>query len=92
MRLSRCEHLDLSFLDARSKLIDLAAFLDRLDRASGPEDFRAQALRQALSILAEEQPGRAARILEAMSDPTSQLAATASGKAAAGAWSGESEP
>ena len=29
---------DLHFMDARYKLLDLAAFLDRLDRAAGGED------------------------------------------------------
>jgi len=33
--MNRQKLLDLYFLEARSKLIDLAAFFDRLDRAEG---------------------------------------------------------
>ncbi|MBT7909336.1 MAG: hypothetical protein HN607_02255, partial [Verrucomicrobia bacterium] len=32
--------LDLYFLDARARLIDIAAFMDRVDRAGGGDDFR----------------------------------------------------
>jgi hypothetical protein len=32
--------LDLYFMDARCKLIDLAAFIDRVERSEGAEDFR----------------------------------------------------
>lgn len=42
------QHLiDLYFLEARSKLIDLAAFLDRVERATAEADFRHQALLKA---------------------------------------------
>ena len=34
---SREQVADLHFMDARYKLLDLAAFLDRLDRAAGGE-------------------------------------------------------
>ncbi len=32
--------LDLYFLDARHKLVEIAAFLDRADRATSQADFR----------------------------------------------------
>jgi hypothetical protein len=38
--MTRDEALNLYFLDARSKLIDLAAFLDRVERCPGEDDFR----------------------------------------------------
>ncbi len=38
--MNREEITDLYFMDARSKLIDLAAFLDRLDRYEGADDYR----------------------------------------------------
>ena len=41
--------LELYFMEARSKLIDLAAFLDRVERADGEADFRLGALRDALA-------------------------------------------
>ena len=39
--MNRQQLLDLYFMDARSKLIDIAAFLDRLDRADGEGGFQA---------------------------------------------------
>jgi len=38
--MTREEALNLYFLDARSKLIDLAAFLDRVERCPGEDDLR----------------------------------------------------
>jgi hypothetical protein len=84
-RMTRQEVLDLYFLDARARVIDLAAFLDRLERATGPEDFRAEALRKALAEL-DGNKDRAARVLLALSDPTTEPAAAADTKGAAGAW------
>ena len=51
--------LDLHFMDARCKLIDLAAFLDRVERHEGEPDFRLAALKKALPILLSTEPGRA---------------------------------
>ncbi len=62
------ELLDLQFIEARHKLLDLAAFLDRIDRAGGDEDFRIEALRGALPLLLESRGDRARAILEALSD------------------------
>src|SRR5438045_9113222 len=45
--MTRQQVLDLYFLDARFKLIELAAFLDRVERAEGDADLRLHALRQA---------------------------------------------
>jgi hypothetical protein len=84
--MTRQEVLDAYFMDARSKLIDLAAFFDRVDRASGQSDFRADALRQALKELDAESPNRAERVLLALSDPTVHPIAKATTKAASGAW------
>jgi hypothetical protein len=83
------EVLDLYFMDARSKLIDLAAFLDRVDRASGQPDFRLAAFRQALKELNQTDASeRAKQVLLAFSDPTTQPIAAATTKAACGAWPG----
>lgn len=79
--------LDLYFLEARSKLIDIAAFLDRVDRAEGEADFRLEVFRGVLRQLAEaEGADRAARTLMAFSDPTSEPVAHAPGQGAVGAW------
>ncbi len=55
-------------MDARCKLIDLAAFLDRIERHPGAADFRLDALLKALPILLSEEPERARAVLEALSD------------------------
>jgi hypothetical protein len=64
--------LDLQFIEVRHKLLDLAAFLDRIDRHPGDEDFRIAALRDALPILLEDRPDRARAILDALSDTTTE--------------------
>ncbi|MEA3189179.1 MAG: hypothetical protein QOD99_3009 [Chthoniobacter sp.] len=84
--MTRQELLDLYFLDARARTIDLAAFLDRLDRAEGPEDFRIEALRAALAEMATPQEGRVRRVLTTLSDPTTEPLASAPGKGACGAF------
>jgi hypothetical protein len=78
--------IDLYFLEHRAKLLDIAAFLDRLDRADGEEDFRTQAFRRAMDVLKESEPGRAKRLLELLSDPTTEPIARAPGKGAVGAY------
>lgn len=85
-RKTRQEILDLYFLDARSRLIDLAAFLDRVERASGPDDFRLKAFRKALRELSGAKKQRAKRVLLAFSDPTRRPIPAATTKAACGAW------
>lgn len=89
--MTRQQVLDLYFMEARAKLIDLGAFLDRVDRAPGADDFRIKALRQALGELQSTEPGRAKRVLLRLSDPTSQPIPAATTKAASGAWWKEEE-
>lgn len=86
--MTRQQVLDLYFMDARCKLIELAAFLDRVDRAEGEADFRHTALLNALRFLSSEQPNRAKEILLSLSDPTSDPIPAAHGKGACGAWPG----
>ena len=86
--MNRKELLDLYFLEARSKLIDLAAFFDRLDRASGEADFRLPALRQALDELGRTDAKRAEHVLMSLSDHTKDPIPAATTKAACGAWQG----
>ena len=86
--MTRQQVLDLYFMDARSKVIDLAAFLDRVERAEGEADFRMKGLLHAMREL--ERPGsdRAKRVLLALSDPTAEPIPAATTKAACGAWPG----
>ena len=86
--MTRQQVLDLYFMDARSKLIDLAAFLDRVDRANGPDDFRMTALRTALKELTSGSKEKAKQVLLNLSDPTTEPIATTTTKAACGAYSG----
>ena len=84
--MTRQQILDLYFMDARHKLIDLAAFLDRVDRAAGEDDFRIKAFREALTELGKRNPDRARQVLLVFSDPTTEPIAVAPGKGAIGAW------
>lgn len=77
--------VDLGFLAARAHLLDLAAFLDRADRAGEGADLRVLALRRALAHLGEAEPDRARKILESLSDPTVEPSERA-GLPACGAW------
>jgi hypothetical protein len=86
--MNRQKLLDLYFMDARAKLIDVAAFLDRVDRAEGEADFRYAAFRNALAELERGEPTRAKNVLLSLSDPTAEPIAKAPGKGACGAWPG----
>jgi len=86
--MNRQQLLDLYYLEARAKLIDIAAFLDRLDRAKGEGDFRLAAFHQALAQLKTSATPRAERVLNTLSDPTTEPIPAATTKAACGAWPG----
>jgi hypothetical protein len=83
--MTRQQVLDLYFMDARAKLLDLAAFMDRLDRADGPEDFRMKAFRKTIAVL-NAKKNRAEKVLLSFSDPTKQPIPIATTKAASGAF------
>ena len=78
--MTRQQILDLYFLDARHKLIELAAFLDRVERADGKDDFRLKAFRAALTKLDGKKKNKAKNVLLAFSDPTTKPIAKAEGK------------
>jgi hypothetical protein len=78
--------VDHAFIPVRAKLIEVAAFLDRVERYGAADDFRCAALRAAAALLVDGQPERARRILEHLSDPTTEPELESSGKAALGAW------
>jgi hypothetical protein len=81
--------LDLYFLDARHKLIELAAFLDRADRATGKDDFRLQAFQVALAEISGGKKQKAKRVQLAFSDRTTEPIDKATTKAACGAFTGK---
>jgi hypothetical protein len=88
--MNRQQLLDLYFLDARAKLIDIAAFLDRLDRAQGEADFRLTSFNQALDQLRGTGAKRAEQVLLSLSDPTKEPIPKATTKGACGAWAAQS--
>lgn len=79
------ELLDLQFIEIRHKLIEVGAFLDRIDRHEGEADYRLESLKKALPLLQLEDAGRAKAILEALSDKTSDMPETADFQGAFGA-------
>jgi hypothetical protein len=85
--MTKQQTLDLYFLDARHKLIELAAFLDRVERADGKDDFRLQSFRTALAKLDSKNKNKAKGVLLAFSDPTKEPIAKATTKGATGAYS-----
>jgi len=76
------------FMEHRAKLLDVAAFLDRIDRAAAPggrDDFRVRALRRAIAVLLDGEGDRTRRILELWSDRTTEPIPEAHTQAALGA-------
>ena len=84
--MTRKQILDLYFLDARHKLIELSAFLDRVERADGKDDFRLKAFRNALGELTGNKKEKAKNVLLAFSDPTTKPIAKAEDKGAVGTF------
>lgn len=89
---SRSKVVELYFLEHRAKLLDIAAFLDRLDRAPADgagevrgDDFRVAALREAIGILLDGRGERTRRILEHFSDDSTEPIPAAPMKGALGA-------
>jgi hypothetical protein len=79
--------VDEYFIENRTRLLDLAAFLDRLDRAGGPDsDFRMEAFNRALTELCSTRPGRIERVQAILSDPTTEPKPALDQKSASGAW------
>jgi hypothetical protein len=86
--MTRNQILDLDFIEARHKLIDVAAFLDRVARTPGDDDFRMAAFHQAIAELSKPGPNAAGRVLLAFSDPTTEPIPAATTQGACGAWPG----
>ena len=83
--MTRQQVLDLYFLDARHRLIEIAAFLDRVERADGKDDFRIKAFRTALAGLTNGKKQKAKNTLLAFSDLSAKPIDKATTKAACGA-------
>ncbi len=85
--------LDQYFIENRSRILDIASFLDRIDRHEGAElakaDYRYQAFMKIIDILHEPRTDRARAVQVALSDPTTEPLDSALGLRAWGAWKGE---
>ena len=81
--------VDEYFIENRTRVLEIAAFLDRLDRGedgSAASDFRMRALREALTVLASEAADRVEQIQMIFSDPTSEPLEALDQKSARGAY------
>jgi len=88
-RLTTRELADEYFIENRNRVLEIAAFLDRLDREDPgrtSRDFRLQAFTDALAILAGRGPDYLRQIQLLLSDPTTEPIATLDRKSAQGAW------
>jgi len=87
--LSRKELLDEYFVENRNRLLEVAAFLDRLDRAdptSSTADFRTKALAAALVSLSGPVANHVEQIQMLLSDPTTEPIPALDRKSAIGAY------
>jgi hypothetical protein len=86
--LSARELVDEYFIENRTRLLEIAAFLDRLDRKDpsyAGQDFRMKAFNEALANLARP-VDRLDRIQLLLSDPTTEPLAALDRKSAIGAY------
>jgi hypothetical protein len=86
------EILDLYFLENRARILDIASFLDRVDRYKESEeakaDFRYKAFIKALKLLLETDENRTKAIQLLFSDQSTEPIESAVGLKAVGAWEG----
>jgi hypothetical protein len=86
------EILDLYFLENRARLLEIASFLDRIDRAKdsaeAKADFMYKAFIEALKLLLETDENRTKAIQLLFSDLSTGPIESAVGLKAVGAWEG----
>jgi len=91
--LKAAEILDLYFIENRARLLDIASFLDRIDRHEGAEqargDFRYQAFMKCVSALLDSAGNRTKAVQLLCSDTSSEPLESAIGLKAVGAWQGD---
>lgn len=87
--LSQRQLVDEYFIEMRARLLDVAAFLDRLDRSierDAEEDFRMVAMQRALRMLSEAASDRVYSMQMLFSDMTTEPLAGLDRKSAFGAF------
>lgn len=89
---SACEILDAYFIENRARMLDIASFLDRIDRYDGAgeakADFRYKALTRALKLLSEREDDRTKALQMLFSDLSIEPVDSAAGLKTTGAWEG----
>lgn len=87
--------IDEYFIENRTRLLELAAFLERMDRSSDGvdthSDFRMTAFHRALHVLASNASDKMDQVQLIFSDPTLEPRETLDTKSASGAWNSASE-
>ena len=90
--LTQSELVDRYFMDHRVQVLDLAAFLDRVERAreqDAEDDFRMRSLREAMGVLSDGEGDRVLRVQMIFSDPSTELLPSLDQKSAKGAFDPE---
>jgi Fe-S cluster assembly ATPase SufC len=90
--LSQAELVSEYFMEHRVQVLDLAAFLDRLERArelDASGDFRLRSIREALAVLSDGEGDRVQRVQMIFSDPSTELLDELDQKSAKGAYDPE---
>jgi hypothetical protein len=81
--------VDEYFIENRNRVLEIAAFLDRIDRADprvAASDFRMQAFADVLTTLTNGRPNRLRQIQMRLSDPTTEPRPALDRKGAIGAF------
>jgi len=88
--LTQQQLIDEYFIEHRTRILDIAAFLDRFDRASAHDaegDFRMRAFSKALAALLDSASGGRMRAVQMLlSDPRTDLLPELDRKSAFGAY------
>jgi hypothetical protein len=85
--LTGAELVDEYFIETRNRVLEVAAFLDRIERAGGAsDDFRMRALMDAIQALTSVPGARVAHIQMLLSDPTTEPRPALDRKGAVGAY------
>ncbi len=86
--------VDEYFIENRTRILEIAAFLDRLDRVGDGEaedDYRVRAFRECLEVLASGSHPRMPRIQMILSDPRAEPLDIRDTQNASGAYDPEKE-
>lgn len=83
------------FMEYRASLLAVAAFIDRMERSvdkNGEGDFRWQAFKEAMAVLATDEPDRVHKMQMILSDQDTTLMDERDSQSAYGAFNPESRP